>query len=118
MSTKPRLVSHLDRKRSGEDFWSHNFWLDSSIWDRSACVFGTVRKEVGLILTKCYFFFVDLRFNLGGRPDTMKLVKEAYKSWNAEVVFITSNYQGNQELMEGCKEAGIPVFVSSDTIFN
>ena len=42
----------------------------------------------------------------------MKLVKDAYKSWNAEVVFITSNYQGNQEITEGCKEAGIPVFVS------
>ena len=26
------------------------------------------------------------------------------------VVFITSNYIGNSELMEGCKEAGIPAF--------
>ena len=42
----------------------------------------------------------------------MKLVKEAYHAWGAEVVFITSNYQGNQEIMEGCKEAGIPAFVS------
>jgi hypothetical protein len=41
----------------------------------------------------------------------MKLIKEIYKSWDAEVVFITSNYQGNQEMMEGCKEAGIPAFV-------
>ena len=48
----------------------------------------------------------------GGRPDVVKLVKEAYASWNAEVVFITSNFQGNQELMEGCREAGIPAFVS------
>jgi len=46
----------------------------------------------------------------GGRPDTMKLITEVYKSWGAEVVFITSNYQGNQEMMEGCKEAGIPAF--------
>ncbi|THH13259.1 hypothetical protein EW146_g6937 [Bondarzewia mesenterica] len=46
----------------------------------------------------------------GGRPDVMKLVKETYASWNAEVVFITSNYQGNTEIMEGCKEAGIPAF--------
>ncbi|TFK51097.1 hypothetical protein OE88DRAFT_1681056 [Heliocybe sulcata] len=46
----------------------------------------------------------------GGRPDVVKLVKETYAMWNAEVVFITSNYQGNQELMEGCKEAGIPAF--------
>jgi hypothetical protein len=41
----------------------------------------------------------------------MKIVKEVYKSWGAEVVFITSNYQGNQEIMEGCKAAGIPAFV-------
>jgi hypothetical protein len=41
----------------------------------------------------------------------MKLIKETYQSWGAEVVFITSNFQGNQEMMEGCKEAGIPAFV-------
>jgi len=53
----------------------------------------------------------------GGRPDVMKLIKEAYMSWNAEVVFITSNRAGNQEMMEGCKEAGIPAFVSQICIF-
>lgn len=42
----------------------------------------------------------------------MKLIRDVYKSWNAEVVFITSNFQGNREMMEGCKEAGIPAFVS------
>ena len=42
----------------------------------------------------------------------MNLVKEVYAFWQAEVVFITSNRQGNQEIMEGCKEAGIPAFVS------
>lgn len=41
----------------------------------------------------------------------MKLIKETYISWGAEVVFITSNLQGNQEMMEGCKAAGIPAFV-------
>lgn len=46
----------------------------------------------------------------GGRPDVMKLVRDAYHSWKAEVVFITSNYQGNQEIMEGCKTEGIPAF--------
>ncbi|KAI0303414.1 hypothetical protein B0F90DRAFT_1626504 [Multifurca ochricompacta] len=46
----------------------------------------------------------------GGRPDTMKILKEAYYSWEAEVVFITSNYIGNSEIMQGCKEAGIPAF--------
>lgn len=46
----------------------------------------------------------------GGRPDSMKILKEAYAYWDAEVVFITSNYIGNSEIMEGCKEAGIPCF--------
>ncbi|KAJ3908886.1 hypothetical protein F5879DRAFT_792643 [Lentinula edodes] len=46
----------------------------------------------------------------GGRPDTMKLIKEVYTSWNAEIVFITSNWIGNKEMMEGCKEAAIPAF--------
>ena len=43
----------------------------------------------------------------------MKLIKDAYYSWGAEVVFVTSNWQGNQEIMEGCKEEGIPAFVSN-----
>ncbi|KAH9976187.1 hypothetical protein BGW80DRAFT_1203161 [Lactifluus volemus] len=46
----------------------------------------------------------------GGRPNVMKIVKEVYVSWGAEVVFITSNLQGNQEIMEGCMEAKIPAF--------
>lgn len=29
---------------------------------------------------------------------------------SSAVVFITSNYVGNSELMQGCKEAGIPAF--------
>ena len=41
----------------------------------------------------------------------MKLVREAYYAWGAEVVFITSNYGGNKEIMEGCKAEGIPAFV-------
>lgn len=40
----------------------------------------------------------------GGRPNTMQLLKDTYKSWNAEVIFITSNMQGNNEMMEGCRE--------------
>ncbi|EPT05897.1 hypothetical protein FOMPIDRAFT_1110294 [Fomitopsis schrenkii] len=50
----------------------------------------------------------------GGRPDTRKILKEVYHSWKAEgkplVVFITSNYQGNAEMMQACKEEGIPCF--------
>lgn len=53
---------------------------------------------------------------LGGRPDVMKLIKEVYDEWKAEVVFITSNMQGNQEMMQGCKEAGIPAFVRRPTL--
>ena len=48
----------------------------------------------------------------GGRPDIMQLVALIYREWNAEVVFITSNWDGNRELMEGCKKLGIPAFVS------
>lgn len=51
----------------------------------------------------------------GGRPDVVKLIKDAYYSWGAEVVFITSNWMGNKEMMEGCKEAGIPALVRSST---
>ncbi|SJK97853.1 related to non-ribosomal peptide synthetase [Armillaria ostoyae] len=46
----------------------------------------------------------------GGRPDVMKLITEAYTTWGAEVVFITSNWGGNKEMMQGCKAAGIPAF--------
>ncbi|KAH8117533.1 hypothetical protein DFH11DRAFT_1741517 [Phellopilus nigrolimitatus] len=46
----------------------------------------------------------------GGRPDSMKILKESFYSFGAEVVFITSNYIGNSEIMQGCKEAGIPAF--------
>ncbi|KAJ7188638.1 hypothetical protein C8R46DRAFT_1205784 [Mycena filopes] len=46
----------------------------------------------------------------GGRPDVMKLIREIYTSWGAEVVFITSNMGGNREMMEGCKKEGIPAF--------
>ncbi|KAJ7077609.1 hypothetical protein C8R44DRAFT_896208 [Mycena epipterygia] len=42
--------------------------------------------------------------------DIMKLIKEVYASWDAEVVFITSNLGGNTEMMQGCKKAGIPAF--------
>ena len=55
---------------------------------------------------------------VGGRPDVMKLIKEAYQSWGAEVVFITSNVQGNQEMMEGCKLEGIPAFVRFFLVFD
>ncbi|KAK2460547.1 hypothetical protein APHAL10511_007017 [Amanita phalloides] len=46
----------------------------------------------------------------GARPDLMKIIKESFYSFGAEVVFITSNYVGNFEMLHGCKEAGIPAF--------
>jgi hypothetical protein len=39
----------------------------------------------------------------GGRPDTVKLLKETWQSFGAEVIFITSNMQGNDEMMQGCR---------------
>jgi hypothetical protein len=48
----------------------------------------------------------------GGRPDIVRLVASIYREWNAEVVFITSNWGGNKELIEGCKKLDIPAFVS------
>jgi len=38
----------------------------------------------------------------GGRPDTVKLLVDTWHSFGAEVIFITSNMQGNDEMMQGC----------------
>lgn len=38
----------------------------------------------------------------GGRPDTVKLLTETYIDFGAEVVFITSNRLGNDDMMQGC----------------
>lgn len=65
----------------------------------------------------------------GRRPDTMKMLKDIYVTFKAEgelplpshtvapsltylsaVVIITSNPQGNEELMQGCKENGMHSF--------
>lgn len=40
----------------------------------------------------------------------MALLEDAVRGWGAEVVFITSNEQGNREMMEGCTQRGIPNF--------
>lgn len=39
----------------------------------------------------------------GGRPDTVQILKDTWKSFGAEVIFITSNMQGNDEMMQGCR---------------
>ncbi|KAK1763819.1 hypothetical protein QBC33DRAFT_498602 [Phialemonium atrogriseum] len=46
----------------------------------------------------------------GGRPDTMQLLKDTWRSFGAEVIFITSNMQGNDEMMQGCRAAGLHAF--------
>lgn len=46
----------------------------------------------------------------GGRPDTVKLLKEVWDSFGAEVIFITSNMKGNDEMMQGCR-AGMFIFL-------
>ncbi|KFZ15785.1 hypothetical protein V502_05418 [Pseudogymnoascus sp. VKM F-4520 (FW-2644)] len=46
----------------------------------------------------------------GGRPDTMELLKATWTSFGAEVIFITSNMQGNDEMMQGCRAAGLHAF--------
>ena len=47
----------------------------------------------------------------GGRPDSMKLIKDTWESFGAEVIFITSNKQGNDEMMQGCRAGTFPHFV-------
>ncbi|OAL44904.1 hypothetical protein IQ07DRAFT_520872 [Pyrenochaeta sp. DS3sAY3a] len=46
----------------------------------------------------------------GGRPDTMALLKDTWTRFGAEVIFITSNMQGNDEMMQGCAAAGLHAF--------
>lgn len=46
----------------------------------------------------------------GGRPDTMKLLKDTWISFKAEAVFITSNMQGNDEMMQGCMAGTLTYF--------
>ncbi|KAF1843597.1 uncharacterized protein K460DRAFT_288688 [Cucurbitaria berberidis CBS 394.84] len=46
----------------------------------------------------------------GGRPDTVELLKDTWTRFGAEVIFITSNMQGNDEMMQGCRAAGLHAF--------
>lgn len=45
-----------------------------------------------------------------GRPDTVALLKEIYVSFQAEVIFITSNKRGNDEMIQGCRANNLNVF--------
>ncbi|KAF4987796.1 hypothetical protein FDECE_15289 [Fusarium decemcellulare] len=46
----------------------------------------------------------------GGRPDSVQLLKDTWRNFGAEVIFITSNMKGNDEMMQGCREAGMHAF--------
>ncbi|KAL6705995.1 hypothetical protein ACN47E_006097 [Coniothyrium glycines] len=46
----------------------------------------------------------------GGRPDSVQLLKDTWTRFGAEVIFITSNMQGNDEMMQGCRAAGLHAF--------
>jgi hypothetical protein len=45
----------------------------------------------------------------GGRPDTIKLLTQTYIDFRAEVVFITSNRLGNDDMMQGCYTGMFPL---------
>ncbi|CAM6090168.1 unnamed protein product [Calypogeia fissa] len=47
---------------------------------------------------------------VSGRPKTRELVVNKAKEWGAEVVIVTSNPIGTNEIVNGCKAVGIPAF--------
>lgn len=47
---------------------------------------------------------------VAGRPNVAKMAVEAARSWNAEVVVVTSNPQGSRDVVAACKKASIPAF--------
>lgn len=55
--------------------------------------------------------------NKRGRPDTMELLKATWTSFGAEVIFITSNMQGNDEMMQGCRAGtSISILIHSKSL--
>ncbi|KAF8855045.1 hypothetical protein BDZ45DRAFT_757790 [Acephala macrosclerotiorum] len=46
----------------------------------------------------------------GERLDLMRLLKDTWTSFGAEVIFITSNMQRNDEMIQGCRAAGLHAF--------
>ncbi|CAN0905124.1 Adenylate-forming reductase 03009 [Linum grandiflorum] len=45
-----------------------------------------------------------------GRPNVSKMSVEAAKNWGAQVVIVTSNPEGSRDVVNACKDAGIPAF--------
>jgi hypothetical protein len=52
----------------------------------------------------------------GGRPDTMQLLRDTWNNFGAEVIFITSNMKGNDEMMQGCHEGSYNSILSVSRI--
>ena len=48
----------------------------------------------------------------GGRPDSVQLLKDTWHSFGAEVIFITSNMKGNDEMMQGCHAGTFDIILS------
>ncbi|KXS14336.1 hypothetical protein M427DRAFT_33259 [Gonapodya prolifera JEL478] len=44
----------------------------------------------------------------GRRPDVVQLLKDVFRAYAAEIVFITSNPRGTVELMRICRENNMP----------
>ncbi|RVW25729.1 hypothetical protein CK203_113522 [Vitis vinifera] len=47
---------------------------------------------------------------VSGRPDIAQLSVDTAKNWGAQVVIVTSNPQGSRDVVNACKDAGIPAF--------
>ncbi|CAN1150029.1 Adenylate-forming reductase 06235 [Linum perenne] len=45
-----------------------------------------------------------------GRPNVSEMSVEVAKKWGAEVVVVTSNPEGSRDVVNACKESGIPAF--------
>jgi len=45
-----------------------------------------------------------------GRPNVSQLSVDAARNWDTEVVIVTSNPEGSRDVVNACKDAGIPAF--------
>ncbi|KAJ7514686.1 hypothetical protein O6H91_23G055400 [Diphasiastrum complanatum] len=82
----------------------HVIWIAKSIQKSYGDeIFDTVNK-----ISPHRFTVVDTA--ISGRPRTKELVVNKAKEWGAEVVIVTSNPSGTNEIVNSCKKAGIPAF--------
>lgn len=45
-----------------------------------------------------------------GRPNVSQLSVDTARNWETEVVIVTSNPEGSRDVVNACKDAGIPAF--------